>query len=183
MAKGIPFRDFAKNPKKIRALQRLRTARRSLTMASCITEDYKGILTSMITTDTEKALLLAILKAMPICPGVLAPEAAVVATKERKPAEGWNDPVTGDRILPKYFDEKGDEQEFSSISAASKALTGKFSGVVCDEQGEKCRVTSVVEILQVNGFIVRDNGDAPVKGKSTQLNIYHPKSPQLKKIG
>ena len=154
--KGYPFGTF----KEIR-----RTA-----MAGCITEDYKGILVGLIDQDTEKAILSAIIGAIPLCEEI-KPTREVVA-KARRVAEPWG-------IEPVYIDEKGKEVSFSSPSALLKQLDLPLSGIQCDPEGTKCKALSVVEILRIHGYTVSGNGEPKKAAEGGEkMTVYHPKAPK-----
>ena len=142
-------------------------------MDSCITQDYKGILTGLIDTGVEDNMLKAIIGAMPICKGGAS---VIKEAATRKMAEPWG-------IEPTYIDEAGKETTFPSPTAVVKHLGFSVSGTICDSEGKSCNAMSVVEILRIKGFLVSGNGDEPKKageGGKTML-IMHPKSPQAKK--
>lgn len=139
-------------------------------MGSCITEDYKGILTNALTAEMSKEVLLGIITSIPLCKDVSPTKVEVEETKARKVPEVWG-------IEPVYIDEKGKKITFSSPSALLKHLDLPLSGIQCDAEGKKCRATSVVEILRVHGYTVTGNGEpkkAAEGGK--KMTVIHPKS-------
>ena len=143
-------------------------------MAGCITEDYKGILVGLIDQETEKAILSAIVGAIPLCKDIVAPR-AVAEAKARKVPEPWG-------IEPVYIDEKGKSTTFSSPSALMKHLDLPLSGIQCDAEGQKCKVQSVVEIMRIHGYTVSGNGEPKKAAEGgTKMTVTHPKAIELAK--
>lgn len=151
----------------------------------CITQDYKDILKGLFKNDAKPEIISALVEALPVCEtpgGPRATAGAVEEAKKRRQPTQWANPKTGDIIKPVYFDEKGGKTEFGSISALVADRGLPMSGLQCDAEGKSCKATSAVEILQIAGYVVRDDGGEVVKGVSEQVHVYHPKAPQLKKI-
>jgi ribosomal protein L12E/L44/L45/RPP1/RPP2 len=155
----------------------------------CITANYKESVANLIRLQIGAEFLLKFLDNIPNCAtptGAAAlAAAAAVPEHERQAAAKWLNPDTGEPIRPTFIDKDGKETPYNSISAVVQAHgiasgKSKMSGTVCDLEGKKCRATSSVEILQFAGFVVRDNGNSPVKGVSKKLTVYHPDAPQLK---
>ena len=141
-------------------------------MAGCITQDYKDILVHHIDKETEKAIFLGILEAIPLCDQVMPTPAAVREAKARKVPTPWG-------IEPVYVNEKGKETSFSSPSALIKHLNLPLSGIQCDEEGVKCKVLSVVEIMRVHGYTVSGNGEPKKAAEGgVKMTVYHPKAPK-----
>ena len=143
-------------------------------MAGCITQDYKDILVNMIAAEVDKAILGGFISVIPICEPS-GPLAGAVEKAKRKAAMPWG-------IKPKYVDENGEEEEFSSPSALVGALGLPMSGTQCDESGNTCDAMSVVDILRFHGFIVKGNGEDPKKVSEGghQFLVWHPEAPQIK---
>jgi len=143
-------------------------------MAGCITQDYKNILKGLIDQETAKEIISAVVTAIPLCEQVLPTPAAVREAKARKVPAPWG-------IEPVYVDEKGKETTFSSPSALIKHLNLPLSGIQCDEEGVKCKVLSVVEIMRVHGYTVSGNGEPKKAGEGgTKMTVTHPKAPKKK---
>ena len=142
----------------------------------CITSDWKENILSLIDQETERQVLRAVVSAIPLCAEPKVSPAAVEEAHKRKVPEVWG-------IEPVYYDETGKAQKYSSPSALVRALGLPMSGIQCDAEGKKCRVSSAVEILQVHGYVVTGNGE-PKKASEggKKLTVYHPKAPQLKKL-
>jgi len=139
---------------------------------SCISKDFQDIIVGLIDKDTEKILLRAMVSAIPLCSQVIPTPAAVREAKARKVPAPWG-------IEPVYVDEKGKETTFSSPSALIKHLNLPLSGIQCDEEGVKCKVLSVVEIMRVHGYTVTGNGEPKKAGEGgTKMTITHPKAPK-----
>lgn len=138
-------------------------------MAGCITEDYKSIVKGLIDQDTEKAIVMAVVEAIPLCKDVsVIPARAVAEAKARKVPTPWG-------IEPVYIDAKGKRTTFSSPSALVKHLDLPMSGIQCDPEGVKCKAMSVVEILRINGYTVTGDGEpkkAAEGGK--KMTVTHP---------
>lgn len=144
-------------------------------MPSCITSDYKSVLTNLMVQNAEYAIVKGLIDSMPLCEQVMPTTGAIEEAKKRSLPEPWG-------IEPMYYPEKGKKQKFSSPSALVKELGLPMSGIQCDLEGKKCRVTSAVEILQVHGYTVTGDGEPKKAGEGgTVLNVFHPKSPALKK--
>lgn len=142
-------------------------------MAGCITGDYKSIVVRMIEAETEKAILLGLVQAIPLCeerPPITKEEAAKA---KRKVPEIWG-------IEPIYVDEGGKETKFSSPSALVQHLGLKVSGIQCDAEGKACKAMSVVDILRIQGYTVSGDGEPrkAVEG-GEKLTVFHPDAPQL----
>ena len=143
-------------------------------MAGCITQDYKNILVGLIDQETAKEIISAVVTAIPLCEQVIPLPAAVREAKARKVPAPWG-------IEPVYIDETGKETTFSSPSAALKHLNLPLSGIQCDEEGVKCKVLSVVEIMRVHGYTVSGNGEPKKAGEGgTKMTVTHPKAPKKK---
>lgn len=141
-------------------------------MAGCITQDYKDILVGLIDKETEKAILSAIVTAIPLCDRVTPTRGAVAEAKARKVPTPWG-------IEPVYVDEKGEKISFSSPSALLKHLNLPLSGIQCDEAGIKCKALSVVEIMRVYGYTVTGDGEPKKAAEGgTKMIVYHPKTPK-----
>jgi len=139
-------------------------------MAGCITEDYRSIVRGLIDQDTEKAIIMAVVEAIPLCKDVGVTPRAVAEAKARKVPIPWG-------IEPVYIDEKGKQTTFSSPSALVKHLDLPMSGIQCDPEGVKCKAMSVVEILRINGYTVTGNGEpkkAAEGGK--KMTVIHPEA-------
>lgn len=155
-------------------------------MSGCITADYKDILVDMLTAEAIPRLSIRdVVSTIPVCEQAKATSCesgAEVEKAKRSAPTLWLNPEDGSPIKPHYFDEDGKESDFTSVSALVKARGLPMSGIQCDLEGKKCKATSAVEILAVHGYVVRDDGNTPVKGVSKKLNVYHPSAPQLKAI-
>ena len=139
-------------------------------MAGCITQDYKNILVGLIDQETAREIISAVVTAIPLCEQVIPLPAAVREAKARKVPAPWG-------IEPVYVDEKGKETSFSSPSALIKHLNLPLSGIQCDEEGVKCKVLSVVEIMRVHGYTVSGNGEPKKAGEGgVKMTVYHPKA-------
>lgn len=143
-------------------------------MPGCITKDYQDILVGLIDKDTEKAMLSAIVNAIPLCTDGGVP-AAVAEAKKRKIPEPWG-------IEPVYIDEKGRKTTFSSPSALVKHLGLPMSGIQCDGEGKSCKALSVVEIMRVHGYTVTGDGEPKKAGEGGEkMTVIHPKAQAPKK--
>ena len=139
---------------------------------SCISKDFQDIIIGLIDKDTEKILLRAMVSAIPLCSQVIPTPAAVREAKARKVPAPWG-------IEPVYVDEKGKETSFSSPSALIKHLNLPLSGIQCDEEGVKCKVLSVVEIMRVHGYTVSGNGEPKKAAEGgVKMTVYHPNAPK-----
>ena len=120
---------------------------------SCLTNEYRVMLTDLVAKDTDKAIIMAILSTIEPCSDVpvRATKDAVEKTKRKVP-EAWG-------ISPILIDAQGKETEFSSPSALVKHLGLPMSGIQCDPEGVKCKALSVIEILRINGYEVSGNGE------------------------
>ena len=135
-------------------------------MSSCITEDYKSILTGLIEQETEKSVLLSIVGAIPLCQPAAPP--SMREEKKRALPSLWG-------LEPVYVDAKGKKTTHSSPSALVKVLGLPMSGIQCDPAGKKCRALSAIDILRIQGYTVSGNGEprkAAEGGK--KLTVYHP---------
>jgi len=141
-------------------------------MPGCITEDYRGIVSGLIDRDTEKAIVLAVVEAIPLCKDVVAPARAVAEARARRVPAPWN-------IEPVYIDEGGKRTTFSSPSALVKHLGLEMSGIQCDPEGHKCKAMSVVEIMRINGYTVTGNGEPKkaIEG-GKKMTVIHPDAPK-----
>lgn len=146
-------------------------------MSGCITQDYKDIIVGLVNADTAKEMMGAIITAIPLCKDDL-PAATVREIKTRKVPEPWG-------IQPVYMDETGRETTFSSPSALVKHLGLPVSGIQCDAEGTKCKASSVVEIMRINGFIVEGNGVDPKKASEggKTMTVVHPEAFEAKRKG
>lgn len=141
-------------------------------MAGCITQDYKDIISGMIQQEMEKEVMLALVKAIPLCEqqrGVTPARREVT----RKVPEPWG-------IEPVYIDAGGRERTVSSPSALVKELGLPMSGIQCDPSGVKCKAMSTIDILRIHGYTVSGNGEprkAAEGGK--KLTVYHPDAPTM----
>jgi len=139
-------------------------------MGSCITSDYKIILTNFIQQEMKYELLSEFVNAIPVCEVAGPAPAAVAEAKKRRVPEPWG-------IEPVFVDAKGKKTTFSSPSALVKHLDLPMSGIQCDVEGKKCKAMSAIEILQIHGFVVSGNGEPKKIGEGgTKLTVYHPKA-------
>jgi hypothetical protein len=138
-------------------------------MKSCITEDYKSILTNAIDANMAKEVLIGIITSMSICEEV-KPSAAAVEHAKRKIPEPWG-------LEPIYIDENGKKHHYSSPSTLVKELGLPMSGIQCDADGNKCKATSAIEILRIAGYTVSGNGEPRKKSEGgKKLIVIHPDS-------
>lgn len=177
-------------------------------MASCITQDLKTMLLSMVDKKMAHATMREVVDGLfPTCEslGISAGGAAKAAAKEsaRSISPRWPSAI--------YFDESGKESTWDSPSALFEAKIGGSPSkqVVCEvpKEGEepKCNPASMVQSFQLHGFIVRGNGEPPpafkagmnmaqkvslhnewkehLKADNKHFVVYHPKAPQLKELG
>jgi hypothetical protein len=165
-------------------------------MATCITQDVKSMLATLLAKEIPVAVLATVIDAIPSCESMGLGKAVAVAQTKRE-TENWPDAV--------LHDEKGEEVA-GSLSGLFKDTFGVpvTEDLVCriTREGQPdCRAISAVENWQNRGYIVKGDGEAsPVveKGQSTGdidrmyknwkskllsenkvINIYHPKSPEV----
>ncbi len=116
----------------------------------CIGQGYKDLLTSLISRDVAKNIVVEVLSSMPICeppPSTLSDEGLAKLEAARKKSPEWG-------VKVDYTNENGITTEYGSPSALAKALGLKMSGLqtICD--GEKCKAMDVVDIFRLQGFTV-----------------------------
>jgi len=136
-------------------------------MPSCITEDYKIILTNMVQAETDKAIVKGLLDTIPLCTDIPGfPGGPVEAGKrtERHMAERWPS--------AQFINAKREVSEWDSPSKLYTHLTGeRVSGSVCDLKGEKCRALSLVDNFLIAGFIVKGDGEDPPPSAGTKTEV------------
>ena len=154
-------------------------------MATCITEDLKAMLLTMIDKKLPHEVLKTVIDTvMPTCEslGIGSPARAAVA--EAKSKRAWSEPWG---IKPTYYDEHGKSSTYESPSQLVKHLgltvSGSQTPIVCDEEGKTCKAVSVVEIMRIHGYTVTADGE-PKKASQggTKMLVYHPDSPQLHEL-
>jgi hypothetical protein len=174
-------------------------------MAGCITADLKTVLLGLIEKKKPHELMAMFVEEfMPTCEslglkvGGAAREAAEHAKRAQQP--GWGPTV--------YYDEKGAKHDYTSPSNAFEELfhVSPSTQIECEVvAGEtKCTPKTMVMSFQSRGMIVRGDGEPPpvithgmterervslhqawnakLKSEGKHFTIYHPKSPQAKKI-
>lgn len=144
----------------------------------CIGQGYKDLLSTLITRDVAKNVLVEVLSGMPICepmPHTLSPEGQKEVEVARKKALEWG-------VKVDYTDEKGVvHTEYTSPSGVIKAIGLKMSETqtICD--GTKCKALDVVDIFRLQGYVVAcedekgftlDCKKAAAGGKA--MHIIHP---------
>jgi len=142
-------------------------------MPGCITDDYRSIIRGLVIAGADKNTLTAVIDLVPTCGKErTSSDVPGPAGHKRSEAEPWG-------IAPVYVDADGNTEEFSSPSALLKALDLPLSGTVCDKDGNKCRATSVVDILRISGYTVSGDGEPRKKSDGgTKLTVYHPDAVQ-----
>jgi hypothetical protein len=176
-------------------------------MASCITQDLKTMLLSMIDKKMAHPTMHEVVDGLfPTCEslGIRTGQAATEAHKEaaRSMAPRWPAAI--------YYDAQGKTSNWDSPSALFESEIGGSPSkqVVCEVpapgQEPKCSPASMVQSFQIHGFIVRGNGEPPpsfkegmsmaakvalhndwkerLKTEGKHFVVYHPKAPQLKEL-
>jgi len=139
-------------------------------MPGCITADYKDMLVGLIAQELGAESLVGVVKAIPLCEEAKPPAREEVERAKRAVPAVWG-------LEPIYVDAKGKREKFSSPSALIKHLGLPMSGIQCDPEGKRCKVSSAVEILRVHGYTVSGDGEpkkAAEGGK--KLTVFHPEA-------
>jgi hypothetical protein len=116
----------------------------------CISGGYKDLLSSLITRDMAKNILIEVLTSMPLCepmPAMLSPQGQQEVETLRKKATPWD-------LKVDYTNEKGGTEAYTSPSALVRSLGLKMSGQQTTCDGVKCTAMSVVDILRLGGYVV-----------------------------
>jgi hypothetical protein len=176
-------------------------------MATCITQDLKTMLLSMIDKQMKHATMHEVVDGMfPTCESLGVKTGGAAAEAQREGAKTMS-PRWPSAI---YYDAKGSLHNFDSPSALYEEEIGGSPSkqVVCEvpKPGEepKCNPASMVQSFQIHGYIVRGNGEPPppfkagmtmsqkvalhnewkdhLKAEGKHFVVYHPKAPQLKEL-